>query len=102
MKLMSPVIPRPGVVTLNRAKNMLFRATAIAFIAIAPPLVAQKPPDTVLLEELTWDELRDLIRAGKTTVIIPTAGTEQKGPHMVVGAHRVVMEYTAEKIARRL
>src|SRR6185436_11179161 len=78
------------------------RAAAIALVAIAPPLVAQKPPDTVLLEELTWDELRDLIKAGKTSVIIPTAGTEQKGPHMVEGEHRFVLEYTSEKIARAL
>lgn len=63
---------------------------------------AQKPPDTVFLEDLTWDELRDLIRAGKTTVIIGTAGTEQKGPHMVMGEHRYVLTWTADKIARAL
>ena len=31
-----------------------------------------------------------------------TAGTEQKGPHMVDGEHKFVMEYTADKIARAL
>jgi creatinine amidohydrolase len=61
-----------------------------------------KPPDTVMLEELTWAEVRDLIKAGTTTVIIGTAGTEQKGPHMVDGEHKFVMEYTADKIARAL
>ena len=61
-----------------------------------------KPPDTVLLEELTWAEVRDLIKSGTTTVIIGTAGTEQKGPHMVDGEHKFVMEYTGEKIARAL
>jgi creatinine amidohydrolase len=86
---------------LDRSSRIL-PLLAIALVGSISPLSAQKPPDTVLLEELTWDELRDLIRAGKTTVIIHTAGTEQKGPHMVVGAHRVVMEYTAERIARRL
>lgn len=34
--------------------------------------------DSVFLEELTWTEVRDAIRLGKTTVIIPTGGTEQK------------------------
>lgn len=63
---------------------------------------AQKAPDTVVLEELTWEEVRDLIRGGKTTVIIGTAGTEQKGPHMVMGEHRFVLEYTTDKIARAL
>ena len=61
---------------------------------------AGKPPDTVFLEELTWAETRDLVAAGTTTVIIGTAGTEQKGPHMVDGEHKFVMEYAADKIAR--
>ena len=59
-----------------------------------------KPPDTVFLEDLTWAEVRDLIKGGTTTVIIGTAGTEQKGPHMVDGEHKFVMEYAADKIAR--
>lgn len=61
-----------------------------------------KPPDTVFLEELTWAEARDLVKAGTTTVIIGTAGTEQKGPHMVDGEHKFVMTYTADKIARAI
>ncbi len=61
-----------------------------------------KPPDTVFLEELTWAETRDLVAAGTTTVIVGTAGTEQKGPHMVTGEHKFVMEYAADKIARGL
>jgi creatinine amidohydrolase len=63
---------------------------------------AGKPPDSVLLEELTWAEVRDLVKNGTTTVIVGTAGTEQKGPHMVDGEHKFVMEYTADKIARAL
>ena len=60
------------------------------------------PPDTVFLEDLTWAEVRDLVAAGTTTVIIGTAGTEQKGPHMVDGEHKFVLEYAADKIARGL
>jgi hypothetical protein len=63
---------------------------------------AGRAPDTVFLEELTWAEARDLVAAGTTTVIIGTAGTEQKGPHMVDGEHKFVLEYTAEKIARAI
>jgi creatinine amidohydrolase len=61
-----------------------------------------KPPDAVMLEDLTWAEVRDLIKSGTTTVIVGTAGTEQKGPHMVDGEHKFVMEYTGDKIARAL
>ena len=60
--------------------------------ADAPATGGGKPPDTVLLEELTWAEVRDLMAAGTTTVIIGTAGTEQKGPHMVDGEHKFVMD----------
>ena len=63
---------------------------------------ASKPPDSVFIEDLTWAEVRDLVAAGTTTVIIGTAGTEQKGPHMVDGEHKFVMEYAADKIARVL
>src|SRR5262245_9776433 len=67
----------------------------------APATAASgKPPDSVMLEELTWAEVRDLIKSGTTTVIIGTAGTEQKGPHMVDGEHKFVMEYSADQIAR--
>jgi creatinine amidohydrolase len=61
-----------------------------------------KPPDTVFIEELTWAEARDLVKAGKTTVIVGTAGQEQKGPHMIDSEHHRVMNYTADKIARAL
>ena len=63
---------------------------------------AGKPPDTVFLEDLTWAEARDLVASGTTTVIIGTAGTEQKGPHMVDGEHKFVMHYAADKVARAL
>jgi creatinine amidohydrolase len=61
-----------------------------------------QPPDTVFIEELTWTEVRDAIKAGKTTVILPTGGTEQNGPHMVLGKHNVIIRHTADRIARAL
>jgi creatinine amidohydrolase len=74
----------------------------LAMLAIPLATVAQRPPDSVLIEELTWEEIRDLVKAGKTSVIIPTAGTEQKGPHMVIGEHKFALEYTTPRIAREL
>src|SRR5262245_58664193 len=59
-------------------------------------------PDTVFVVELTWTEVRDALQAGKTTVLFPTGGTEQNGPHMVLGKHNVIIKHTAEQIARRL
>jgi creatinine amidohydrolase/Fe(II)-dependent formamide hydrolase-like protein len=56
----------------------------------------------VQLQNLTWTELRDQIRGGKTTVIIPIGGTEQSGPYVAVGKHNVRAEYLADKIAQKL
>src|SRR5687767_8774307 len=57
---------------------------------------------SVFLEELTWPEVRDAVKAGKTTVIIPTGGTEQNGPHMVLGKHNIIVKHTSGEIARQL
>ena len=65
-------------------------------------LRAAHAADTVFLEDLTWTELRDQIRSGKTTVIVPIGGTEQNGPHMALGKHNVRVRYLSEKIARAL
>lgn len=58
--------------------------------------------NSVWIEELTWLEVRDAIRAGKTTVIIPTGGVEQNGPYLATGKHNVILRATAEATARKL
>ena len=59
-------------------------------------------PGTVFIDELTWTELRKEISSGRTTVIVPIGGTEQNGPHMVLGKHNVRVKVLSEKIARAL
>jgi creatinine amidohydrolase/Fe(II)-dependent formamide hydrolase-like protein len=76
-------------------------AALCALLALARPAGAQTP-DTVFLEELTWTEVRDAIQAGKTTIILPTGGTEQNGPHMALGKHNARVRILAELVARRL
>jgi len=51
---------------------------------------------------MTWVEIRDAVAAGKTTIIIPTGGTEQNGPHMVTGKHNFIVRETARRIALTL
>jgi creatinine amidohydrolase len=58
--------------------------------------------DSVWIEELTWMEVRDAIRGGKTTALIPTGGIEQNGPYTATGKHNFVLQATSEAIARRL
>jgi len=59
-------------------------------------------PETIALEDLTWTELRTLVRAGKTTVLMPIGGTEQNGPHMALGKHNVRVQALAARIAHTL
>jgi creatinine amidohydrolase/Fe(II)-dependent formamide hydrolase-like protein len=75
---------------------------ALLSSASAATAVAQPNPNTVFLENLTWVEVRDAIKAGKTTAIIPTGGTEQNGPHMVLGKHNILVKYKAGEIAKAL
>ena len=58
--------------------------------------------DSVWLEELTWLEVRDLMRAGRTTVLIPTGGVEQNGPNLVLGKHNIILRATMDAVARQL
>lgn len=74
------------------------------FMLGAVPTHAQvvAAPDSVFVEDLTWTELRDKVRAGATTVLVPIGGTEQNGPHMALGKHNVRVRLLAERIARAL
>jgi creatinine amidohydrolase/Fe(II)-dependent formamide hydrolase-like protein len=71
-------------------------------VACGPAAALAQAPTTVRLEDLTWTELRTLIRAGKTTVIVPVGGVEQSGPDMALGKHDARVRYLAERIARSL
>lgn len=57
---------------------------------------------TVWLEEMTWMDVRDALKAGKTTIIIPTGGVEPNGPWLVTGKHNYVLHANCEAIARKL
>jgi creatinine amidohydrolase len=80
---------------------MLAVAVLCLVLALTPRVDAQAL-DTVSLEELTWTELRTLVRAGKTTILLPIGGTEQNGPHMALGKHNARVKALAERIARAL
>jgi creatinine amidohydrolase len=57
---------------------------------------------TVQLEDMTWTEVRDALRAGTTTIIIPVGGTEQSGPQMALGKHNFRVAALAARIAVKL
>ena len=81
----------------------LILATVLAWwqydraIASAGPEVV-----SVKLEELTWTEVHAALDRGYKTVIIPTGGTEQNGPFVILGKHHFVVDFTSGAIARKL
>ena len=58
--------------------------------------------DSVWMEQLTWMEVRDAIKGGKTTGLILTGGVESNGPHLATGKHNFVLAVMGEAIARKL
>jgi creatinine amidohydrolase/Fe(II)-dependent formamide hydrolase-like protein len=83
-------VSRPGSPT---------REEMLAGLTQARPIAAL---DSVFLEELTWMEVRDALRAGKKTVLIAAGGVEANGPYLATGKHNYVLRATTEAIARRL
>jgi creatinine amidohydrolase/Fe(II)-dependent formamide hydrolase-like protein len=74
--------------------------SVIATLAFAGSLSAQT--GAPFIEQMTWDEIRDAIAAGSTRIIVPIGGTEQNGPHMVLGKHNYIVTFAAKLMAERL
>ncbi len=95
----------------------MLRTAAVASLAVLSLWMAAAPDpvnpdpnsprpieavDSLFIEELTWMEIRDAMKEGKTTVIIPTGGVEQNGPYLATGKHNYILRATSEAIARKL
>ena len=76
----------------------------LATLGPVPAALAAGPPASagLMLDGLTWIEARDRIAAGQTTILLPIGGTEQSGPHMVLGKHNVRVQALAGQIAQAL
>jgi creatinine amidohydrolase/Fe(II)-dependent formamide hydrolase-like protein len=57
---------------------------------------------TVWIEEMTWMDVRDALKAGKTTAIVATGGIEPNGPWLVTGKHNYVLHANCDAIARKM
>jgi creatinine amidohydrolase/Fe(II)-dependent formamide hydrolase-like protein len=60
-------------------------------------------PELVDIELMTYPEIYSAIHDhGKTTVLVYNGGTEQRGPHAVLGGHTLMAHAIAPMIARKL
>jgi creatinine amidohydrolase/Fe(II)-dependent formamide hydrolase-like protein len=74
--------------------------SGLLLVAFALPASAQS--NSVMIEDLTWPEIRAAIAAGKTTAIYYAGSAEQNGPHMAIGKHNFIAQYVARRIAEDL
>lgn len=57
---------------------------------------------SLFTEELTWMEVRDAVKEGKTTIIIATGGVEQNGVYLATGKHNYVLKGLVDSLAHKL
>ncbi len=58
--------------------------------------------EKLLMEEMSWVEIEDAIREGKTTVLVVSGSIEQHGPHLPTGTDTLLAYEIAKGAARRL
>lgn len=78
------------------------RAALLALLLCLLPAATAAALPSLFLEELTWTEVRDALKAGKTTLIVPIGGTEQSGPHIALGKHNARVHFMAGRVAAAL
>jgi creatinine amidohydrolase/Fe(II)-dependent formamide hydrolase-like protein len=86
-------------------RNATAATAGIQQSAVSPDPNTPRPIEaapTVFIEEMTWMEVRDAMKAGKNTVIVATGGIEQNGPYLVAGKHNIVLRATTNAIAKKL
>ena len=78
-----------------------FLAIAALCMVLAAP-GARAASASLELQDLSSADVRDALRAGTRTIIIPVGGTEQNGPHMALGKHNFRAQVLAGRIAAEL
>ena len=76
----------------------------VMFLAmLAAAVCLAQSAGQVEIERMTHAEVHEAIhKQGKTTVLIFNGGTEQRGPHAILGGQTFMARRTAEAIARKL
>src|SRR5436309_8457124 len=76
------------------------RAAARPAAARQSATAAKQP--LVEFEMMTWPEVKEALAAGRTTALVYTGGTEQRGPQNVNGGHTLMGRDTVRAIALKL
>ncbi len=85
--------------TIKTTCLLLAAAFTLNVSLVNTPAFAGLSGDSVFMEEMTWQEIKNKIRTGTVTVIVPSGGLEQSGPQLVTGKQNTIVRYTAGQIA---
>ena len=80
----------------------LLAAAATASYPQGAPASRAAGKSKVDFEMMTWPEIKQAIRDGKTTVLVMNGGTEQRGPHNVNGGHTLMGKAVVMAVAEKL
>lgn len=83
--------------TIVRLITIGVALTGTAFAQLGKPV-----KDVVELELLTHSEITEKMKAGMTSVLIVNGGTEERGPHNIMGGHTIMSRATAIDVAHQL
>ncbi len=90
---------RSRFLTVPKAVAVVLIAGGAVFTALSRPMTAPLP-DTTEMADMTWVEIRKAIEQGHDTVLVPSGGIEQNGPHMATGKHQHIVALAARMIAQ--
>src|SRR5579871_4997429 len=83
-------------------RKFLAAATLAAGLTVAGAAFAAAPTNSVEFGMMTWPEVKQAFAEGKTTALVYTGGTEQRGPQNVNGGHTLMGQAIVKAIALRL
>ncbi|MDJ0615007.1 MAG: creatininase family protein [Rhizobiaceae bacterium] len=96
--------------TLGSGPRKIMAALSIFILAsgyltlsnLSKQQIALSTVPSVHLAKLTWTEINQAMQKGYDTVLIPTGGIEQNGPHVVLGKHNLVISRAAHDLAHKM
>jgi creatinine amidohydrolase/Fe(II)-dependent formamide hydrolase-like protein len=90
------------LLALSATPELAQTTTAAKPAAPARKTASSTKAPLVEFEMMTWPEMKAALEAGKTTALVYTGGTEQRGPQNVNGGHTLMGREIVKRIALRL
>lgn len=102
---LSPLVAAFRRLTREASSAIALACIVLGFVALSSCRQREQEVRTdqsLFIEQMTWNEVRDRIDGGFDTVLVPTGGVEQNGFHLVTGKHNTVIAHTVVRIAEEV